>query len=70
MKVTRTRLRKIGLKCGMRIPSNILSFKVRDIRATKKSICVKGSKMWNALSADLKLSRNVNAFKKMLKASL
>ena len=34
------------------------------------SICVKGSKMWNALSADIKLSRNVNIFKKMLKASL
>ena len=26
--------------------------------------------MWNALSPDIKLSRNVNALKKMLKASL
>ena len=26
--------------------------------------------MWNALSVDIKLSRNVNVFKKMLKASL
>ena len=26
--------------------------------------------MWNALSSDIKLSRNVNAFKKMLKALL
>ena len=26
--------------------------------------------MWNALSPDIKLSMNVNAFKKMLKASL
>ena len=26
--------------------------------------------MWNALNADIKLSRNVNVFKKMLKASL
>ena len=33
-------------------------------------ICVKGTKIWNALSADIKLSRNVNVFKKMLKASL
>ena len=51
---------------------NTLSFKVRYRRTSKKalSICVKGSKMWNALSADIKLSRNVNVFKKMLKASL
>ena len=28
------------------------------------------SKMWNALSTDIKLGRHVNAFKKMLKASL
>ena len=41
-------------------------------RTSKKalSICVKGTKMWNALSSDIKLSRNVNAFKKMLKALL
>ena len=39
-------------------------------RTSKKalSICVKGTKMWNALSSDIKLCRNVNAFKKMLKA--
>ena len=50
----------------------ILCFKVRYRRTSKKalSICVKGSKMWNALSADIKLNRNVNVFKKMLKASL
>ena len=34
------------------------------------SICVKGSKIWNAVSPNIKLSRNVNPFKKMLKASL
>ncbi len=52
--------------------NNTLSFKVRYRRTSKKalSICVKRSKMWNALSADIKLSRNVNVFKKMLKASL
>ena len=53
--------------------NNTLSLKLRYRRTSKKkafSICVKGSKMWNALSPNLKLSRNVNAFKKMLKASL
>ena len=52
--------------------NNTLSFKVRYRRTSKKAltICVKGSKMWNALGADSKLSRNVNVFKKMLKASL
>ena len=52
--------------------NNTLSFKVRYRRTSKKalSICVKGTKMWNALSSDIKLSRNVNAFKKMLKALL
>ena len=52
--------------------NNTLSFKVRYRRTSKKalSICVKGTKMWNALSPDIKLSRNVNAFKKMLKALL
>ena len=52
--------------------NNTLSFKVRYRRTSKKafSICVKGSKMWNALSPNIKLSRNVNAFKKMLKALL
>ena len=44
--------------------NNNLNFKVRYRRTTKKalSICVKGSKMWNSLSPDIKLSRNVNAF--------
>ena len=52
--------------------NNNLNFKVRYRRTTKKalSICVRGSKMWNSLSPDIKLSRNVNAFKKMLKSSL
>ena len=52
--------------------NNTLSFKVRYRRTSKKAliICVKGTKMWNALSSDIKLSRNVNAFKKMLKALL
>ena len=57
--------------------NNTISFKVRYRITSKKefkkyllSICVKGSKMWNALSPDIKLSRNVSAFKKMLKASL
>ena len=52
--------------------NNTLSFKVRSRRTSKKalSICIKGSKMWNALSPDIKLSRNANAFKKMLKSSL
>ena len=52
--------------------NNTLSFKVRFRRTSKKalSICIKGSKMWNALSPDIKLSRNANAFKKMLKSSL
>ena len=51
---------------------NTLSFKVRYRRTSKKALSIwdKGSKMWNALSADIKLSRNVNVFKKMLKASL
>ena len=52
--------------------NNNLSFKVRYRRTSKKAliICVKGSKMWNALSPDIKLTRNINAFMKMLKASL
>ena len=45
--------------------NNTLSFKVRYRRTS-----MKGTKMWNALSSDIKLSRNVNAFKKMLKALL
>ena len=51
--------------------NNNLSFNVRYRRTSKKalSMCVKGSKMWNAPSPDIKLRRNVNAFKKMLKAS-
>ena len=52
--------------------NNTLTFKVRYTRTSKKAlcICVKGSKLWNALSSDINLSRNVNAFKKMLKALL
>ena len=52
--------------------NNNLNFKVRYRRTTKKalSICVRGSKMWDSLSPDIKISRNVNAFKKMLKSSL
>ena len=53
--------------------NNTLSFKVRYRRTSKKkhSVCVsKVLKMWNELSPIIKLSRNVNAFKKMLKASL
>ena len=41
-----------------------------SIQKKALSICVKGTNMWNALSSDIKLSRNVNAFKKMLKALL
>ena len=52
--------------------NNNLNFKVRYRRTTKKAlrICVKGSKMWNSLSPDIKLSRNVNAFKKMFQQLL
>ena len=53
--------------------NNTPSFEVRYCRTSKKkalSICVKVSKMWNALSPNIILSRNVNAVKKMLKASL
>ena len=55
-----------------RTRNNNLNFKVRYRRTTKKalSVCVRGCKMWNSLSPDIKLSRNVNAFKKMLKSSL
>ena len=51
--------------------NNTLSFKVRFRRTSKKAliICIKVSEMWNALSPDIKLSRNANAFKKMLKSS-
>ena len=48
-------------------------FKVTYRRTSKKALstCVEGSKMWNAVSqVSADLSRNVNAFKKMLKASL
>ena len=49
-----------------------LSFKVRYRRTSKiaLSMFVNGSKIGNALSPDIKLSGNVIAFKKMLKASL
>ena len=52
--------------------NNNLNLKIRYRRTTKKalSICVKASNMWNYLSPDIKLSRKVNAFKKMLKSSL
>ena len=52
--------------------NNNLSFKVRYRRTSKNAlnICVKGSKMWNVLSPDIKLSRNVNAFKNFFKISL
>ena len=52
--------------------NSTLSFKVGYRRTSKKalSICFKGSKMGNAVSPDIKLSRNVNVFKKILKASL
>ena len=52
--------------------NNTLSFKVRFRRTSKKalSICIKGSKIWNALSPDIILSSNANAFKKKLKSSL
>ena len=48
---------------------NTLSFEVRYRRTSTKasSICVSGSKMWNVLSLDIKLSVNVNVFKKMLR---
>ena len=47
--------------------NNTLSFKVSFRRTSKKAL---SSKMWNALSPDIKLSRNANSFKKMLKSSL
>ena len=49
--------------------NNTLSFKVRYRRTSKKSssICVKGTKMGNALSPDIKLHIIVNVVKKMLK---
>ena len=64
--------KKVNDSHNHNIRNNTLSFKVRYRRTSKKalSICVKGTKMWNALSSDIKLSRNVNAFKKMLKALL
>ena len=46
--------------------NNNLSFKVRYRRTSKSKVL----KMWNALSPDIKLTRNINAFRKMLKASL
>ena len=46
--------------------NNTHSFKVTFRRTSKKALSIiKGSKMWNALSPDIKLSRNANAFKKM-----
>ena len=65
-------LKKVNGSHNHSTRNNNLNFKVRYRRTTKKalSICVRGSKMWNSLSPDIKLSRNVNAFKKMLKSSL
>ena len=66
-------LQKVNDSHNHNTRNNTLSFKVRYRRISKTkalSICVKGSKMRNALSADIKLSRNVNVFKKMLKVSL
>ena len=64
--------KKVNDSHNYNIRNNTLSFKVRFRRTSKKalSICIKGCKMWNALSPDIKLSRNANAFKKMLKSSL
>ena len=64
--------KKVNDSHNHNIRNNTLSFKVRFRRTSKKalSICIKGCKMWNALSPDIKLSRNANAFKKMLKSSL
>ena len=64
--------KKVNDSHNHNIRNNTLSFKVRFRRTSKKalSICIKGCKMWKALSPDIKLSRNANAFKKMLKSSL
>ena len=64
--------KKVNDSHNHNIRNNTLSFKVKFRRTSKKafSICIKGCKMWNALSPDIKLSRNANAFKKMLKSSL
>ena len=52
--------------------NNNLNFKVRYRRTTKKALSIfdKGSKMWNSLRPNIELTRNVNAFKKMLRSSL
>ena len=46
--------------------NNNLRFKVRYRRTSKKalSMCVKGSKMWNALSPDIKLTSNIKGLGK------
>ena len=64
--------KKVNDSHNHNIINNTLSFKVRFRRTSKKalSVCIKGCKMWNALSPDIKLSRNANASKKMLKSSL
>ena len=49
---------------------SISKYDTEELLKKTLSICVRGSKMWNSLSPDIKLSRNVNAFKKMLKSSL
>ena len=67
-----TYFQKVNDSHNQNTRNNTLGFKVRYRRTSKKvfSVCVNSSKMWNALSPNIKLSRNVNAFKKMLKASL
>ena len=62
-------LKKVNGSHNHSTRNNNLNFKVRYRRTTKKalSICVKGSKMWNSLSSDIKLSRNVQ---EILKSSL
>ena len=48
------------------------NFKIRFSRTTKKAECisVKGPKMWNDLSADIKLCNLIYKFKKIYKALL
>ena len=50
---------------------NNLSFKVRYRKTSKKAlrICVSGSKMWNVLILDIRLTVNVYVLKKMLRSA-
>ena len=43
--------------------NNTLSFKVEEVLKKTLSMCVKGSKMWNALSQDIKLKGHCIEFK-------